>query len=281
MMSKNIQKISCYLQKISMEYPTTQLAVCIALIANACVAHAATLRLGELRVAQDNQYIVPVTLTVDGYSTFRARVMGDSRFLAALEWKSIERAPGALIVIQPKTPLTAPKKITLAVQYQGRERVGEYLLEPTTKGKTQKGKKQTVALAVPAEIPARAPKILRKEKAEEGKNEPAIAQAGEWVSPGQGGRHCPVIAVQQGSLRENVARLVDECGYTFGAWHIGSGDPDWLVDWIVDTPRIIEIDNRQGAAGLLEILANHYRLRGVPAAGDPETIDFYKERGEQ
>ena len=44
----------------------------------------------------------------------------------------------------------------------------------------------------------------------------------------------------------------------------------------VEQPRILQLDNHRGVEGLLAILLENYRLRGVRAPGEPGVINFYK-----
>ena len=86
---------------------------------------------------------------------------------------------------------------------------------------------------------------------------------------------CPVIAIRPGSLKTNIERLLGDCGARMGDWITGGEDGKTLKDWIVRDPRILAGENREGLAGLLDILYAEYRLQGLPSA-DAAAIDIYR-----
>lgn len=88
---------------------------------------------------------------------------------------------------------------------------------------------------------------------------------------------CPVLVLRPGSLRENIGRLVRECGARLGRWHTSSS-AEWLVDWKVPAQELLTRDNADGLPGLLRLLEERYRLAGVPDADRPGVIDFYRLR---
>lgn len=242
-----------------------------------------TFELGEIQQAtsiRPTQYVIPVAVAADGYSTFGVTIVSSHALRRIRKWKSVERDWGVDVVITTE-PITTPAKITLIAQYQGRERAGEYLLKPVVIREEKTGETANAGIPEPKLVSGISPVLAAAQppiEIEEGQG--AAGGPGKAVSvdaPTPVGP-CRVIAMQQGSLRANVERLVGECGFAFGAWHIGN-DPDWIVDWIVDEPRIIEIENQRGVAGLLEMLADNYSLHGVHVPGDPGTIDFYRESG--
>ncbi len=91
---------------------------------------------------------------------------------------------------------------------------------------------------------------------------------------------CPVLALQPGSLRANVERLLAACGARLGAWHTSS-DPDHLLDWRVAEPQVLSRRNADGLAGLLAQLAERFRLSGMPDPAHPDTIDIFRTRSDR
>ncbi len=88
---------------------------------------------------------------------------------------------------------------------------------------------------------------------------------------------CPVLALQPGSLRANVERLLAACGARLGAWHT-SADPDHLLDWRVAEPQLLSRRNTDGLAGLLAQLAERFQLSGMPDPAHSDTIDIFWTR---
>ena len=99
------------------------------------------------------------------------------------------------------------------------------------------------------------------------------------IGPVPSARHavCRVLLLRQGTLRENVGRLVRECGARLGRWHTSSS-PEWLVDWKVPAPELLTRRNTHGLAGLLDLLEKRFQLAGVPDVDRPDVIDFYRLR---
>lgn len=99
------------------------------------------------------------------------------------------------------------------------------------------------------------------------------------IGPVSSARHavCRVLLLRQGTLRENVGRLVRECGARLGRWHTSSS-PEWLVDWKVPAPELLTRRNTHGLAGLLDLLEKRFQLAGVPDVDRPGVIDFYRLR---
>ena len=87
---------------------------------------------------------------------------------------------------------------------------------------------------------------------------------------------CPVLTVRPGSLRNNVTRLLHECGAGMGEWVTWGGHVGVYTDWVVHDPEVLAEHNTRGLAGLLEQLQDHYGLKGVRHPRLPHTIDVYK-----
>ena len=246
----------------------------IALQAPAMTGAAPAFELGVIRQAtpaHPHQYVVPIAVVADGYSTFSATVFPDTDSMRMIrKWELIERDPGVNVVITTRQPIVTPKKITLVAQYQGRKRSGQYWLEPvmSVSGKDRKetGKSLVVALAMEPEgvKPAPVPDSLAQVSRD--------AKKAETPDP-----VCPLLALTPGSLMANIERLTAECGYRFGIWH--PGDSQDLIDWVVKATRLLE--NSQGAAGLLDMLKEDYGLLGVMGGkGSDRYIDYYEFTGE-
>ena len=94
-------------------------------------AAAWTFALGEMRqatAAAPREYVVEVDVVADGYSTFRANIVGGPDAMRLIRrWESVEREQGVDVVITLQQPIATPRIITLTAQYQGRERTGEIL----------------------------------------------------------------------------------------------------------------------------------------------------------
>ena len=107
----------------------------------------------------------------------------------------------------------------------------------------------------------------------------AILPATSYPSPNPsaGPANCRVIILRPGSLRQNIERLVRECGARLGRWYTSSS-PEWLVDWKVPAAELLARSNSHGLTGLLDLLEARYRLAGVPDVDRPGVIDFYRLR---
>ena len=93
---------------------------------------------------------------------------------------------------------------------------------------------------------------------------------------------CPVLTVKPGSLRNNVSRLISECGAGLGEWVTYGGHIGMYTDWVVHDPEVLAENNMRGLEGLLEQLERHYSLKGVRHPRLPHTIDVYKiEEGKE
>lgn len=88
------------------------------------------------------------------------------------------------------------------------------------------------------------------------------------------GADCDHVEIELGSLRENVRRLLDQCGYALGEWRVG---PDGYVDdWLIQ--RRYEVVVRDGLTGVLGLLKHNYFLEGQ-VRPFTQTIDFQSAEG--
>ena len=226
-------------------------------------AAAATFALGAVRQATPaapREYVVEVDVAADGYSTFSANIVGDTDAMRLIQkWEAVERERGVDVVITTTETIETPRIITLIAQYQGRERAGRYWLQPVIsapeEAKAVKEPKQATEKAI---VSAMAEK---PEKIESEKMEPV----------------CPNLIVRKGSLMENVKRLTAHCGHRLGTWYPGNSED--LVDWVVEVTRLLE--NNQGAAGLLNMLKEDYRLLGVMRSEGSDRYIYYELPGGQ
>ncbi len=209
--------------------------------------------LGRMRqatpAAQEN-YVVPVTVSADGYSTFSASIYASADVMQRIRWQAIERQSGVNVVISVTKPIVTPERITLVAGYQGRERIREYWLQP-------------VSVLPRSGIPEKIqPDVIGQGQANNAKPE----QEAE----------CQELLIQAGSLHANIERLTTDCGHRFGIWHPGNSQD--LVDWMVGSARLLE--NNKGAAGMLEMLKEDYGLLGVIRREESGSyIDYYELPG--
>ena len=243
--------------------------ICILPQIGLTAAAAPTFALGAVRQATPaapREYVVEVDVAADGYSTFSANIVGDTDAMRLIrKWVAVEREQGVDVVITTTETIETPKIITLIAQYQGRERAGRYWLQPVISA-LEKEKQATEKANVTA-MAENTGKIEEPEKIEPEKIEP------EKIEP-----VCPYLIVRQGSLMENVKRLTAHCGHRLGIWYPGNSED--LVDWVVEAGRLLE--NNQGAAGLLNMLKQDYRLLGVMRSeGSDRYIDYYELPGGQ
>ncbi len=218
------------------------------------VAHGGSrFELGQMQQATSvtrAEYVVPVTVSADGYSTFSASIYASREMMQSLRWQSIERQSGVNVVISVTKPIITPTRITLVVRYQGQERIREYWLQP---------------VSVPPQpvIPeAVQPDVIGQKQANNTK-------------PGQSSE-CQELLIKAGSLYANIERLTTDCGHRFGIWHPGNSQD--LVDWIVESARLLE--NNEGVAGLLDMLQEDYGLLGViRREGSKSYIDYHELPG--
>jgi len=219
------------------------------------VAHGGSrFELGQMQQATSvtrAEYVVPVTVSADGYSTFSASIYASQEMMQRLRWQSIERQSGVNVVISVTKPIIAPTRITLVVRYQGRERMREYWLQPVSVRKQQPGIPEAVQ-----------PDVTGQKQANNTK-------------PGQSSK-CRELLIKAGSLYANIKRLTAGCGHRFGIWH--PGNSQHLVDWIVESARLLE--NNEGVAGLLDMLQEDYGLLGViRREGNESYIDYHELPG--
>ena len=88
---------------------------------------------------------------------------------------------------------------------------------------------------------------------------------------------CATVSFQPGSLRENIARELLECGYRVGEWRLGSDG--YIDDWMLQEAYELTVAN--GVRGLLRALADQYGIDSElrPVAG---RVDFmYQREGHQ
>lgn len=75
---------------------------------------------------------------------------------------------------------------------------------------------------------------------------------------------CTQMTLKRGSLRTNVERLADSCGYSLAGWYLdATGDS---VDWVIKKP--FAFTTNTGVYGLLDFLLNTY---GIEAIAHPAT----------
>ncbi len=218
------------------------------------VAHGGSrFELGQMQqimpVAQ-GEYVVPVTVSADGYSTFSASIYASQDVMQRIRWQAVERKSGVNVVISMTKPIVTSKRITLVAYYQGRERMREYWLQPVSVPPQPK---------IPEEIQ---PGVIGQGQADNAKPEKET--------------ECQELLIKAGSLYANIERLTTDCGHRFGIWHPGNSQD--LVDWIVGATRLLE--NNKGAAGLLDILKEDYGLLGViRREGSESYIDYHELPG--
>ena len=82
------------------------------------------------------------------------------------------------------------------------------------------------------------------------------------------GAVCDTLTMAPGSLRSNIARLLQQCGYRLGEWRFG--DAVYLEDWVIPARYSMAID---GLTGLLAWLERSYGVAGKIRPGD-RTVDF-------
>ena len=85
------------------------------------------------------------------------------------------------------------------------------------------------------------------------------------------------VQARAGSLRENIARELLECGYKVGEWRLGSDG--YIDDWMLQEAYELTVAN--GVRGLLRALADQYGIDSElrPVAG---RVDFmYQREGRQ
>ena len=248
------ESLSSYLTAFASLQATIVNIVLMVLIVPA--AHSGSrFELGQMHQAtpvKRGEYVVPVTVSADGYSTFSASIYASANVMQRIRWQTIERQSGVNVVISVTKPIVTPERITLVAYYQGQERIQEYWLQPVPAPPQQKIPQETQ----PATIERK-----QANNAKQGKN------AG-----------CPELVIRAGSLRANIERLTAHCGHRLGIWY--PGDSQDLVDWVVEVGRRLE--NNKGAAGLLDMLKEDYRLLGVMRSeGGDRYIDYYELPGGQ
>jgi len=198
-------------------------------------------RIKQASAAWPRKYVVPVTVSADGYSTFSAYIWAEPGVMQRIRWQNVERESGVDVVITVASELIRPQKITLVAHYQGRQRVHEYWPKP-----------------VP-EPPAKPVAVIHSTQEPERSDKQPV---------------CPQLMIRPGSLYANVARLTVECDHRLGIWH--PGDQQYLLDWRVVEGRLL--DNERGIGGLLELLETDYGLLGVvrtERTGE-RTIDYHE-----
>ncbi len=238
---------------ISTRVQVTIVNIALATLVVPAVHGGSRFELGQIQQATPvtrGQYVVPVTVSADGYSTFSASIYASAHVMQGIEWQTIERQDGVNVIISVATPIVTPEKITLTARYQGRERTQEYWLQPT------------VVLSQP-------------NMAEEMPVDRTGQRQANNAKP-QEETKCRELLIAAGSLYTNVERLTTDCGYQFGIWH--PGNSEHLIDWIVADARLLE--NSRGAAGLLDILKENYGLLGVMRReGGDNYIDYHELPG--
>ena len=84
---------------------------------------------------------------------------------------------------------------------------------------------------------------------------------------------CGTVSIEPGSLRENIARELLECGYQLGEWRLGSDG--YIDDWVISETYELTVAN--GVRGLLQALADQYGL-GSELRPVAQRVDFMYQR---
>ena len=182
---------------------------------------------------------VPVHLEPDGFSSFLLQVLAPRELQQDLRWDIDPASHGVIVRIagipdQPDIPIG----LSLRAQYQGRGIQRHFTIDP----------------------PPPTPEELAALDPEPAEPPPPI---------------CPVLAIRPpGTLRENVSRLLMECGSEPGGWYTAGSNEESFVDWKITDPLVLAADNQNGLQGLLELLYAHFGLQGLPSPGQ-FAIDFY------
>ncbi|MAD06008.1 MAG: hypothetical protein CMP86_01200 [Gammaproteobacteria bacterium] len=88
------------------------------------------------------------------------------------------------------------------------------------------------------------------------------------------GARCDRVEIEAGSLRENVRRLLHQCGYTIGNWRLGADG--YVEDWMIQRPYVVVV--RDGLSGVLALLKHNYFVEGE-VRPFTQTIDFRSAAG--
>ena len=230
-------------------------------VASPLVMAGSVMELGEIRQAtpdRPHQYVIPVGVVADGYSTFSATIVSPT-MATIKKWETIERKGGVDVVVTTTRPIQTPQQIMLMAEYQGRDAAGHYQLQPVVSAREPVRPVPVPAIAIPL---ATAPTAVPLEREDAPVAEVPV---------------CPRLVVRTGSLMANVERLTGACGYVYGEWRIG--DREYLHDFRVETDH--QVENADGVQGLLSLLASDYGLSGVIRQdGNRQIIDYYEFRGD-
>jgi hypothetical protein len=88
------------------------------------------------------------------------------------------------------------------------------------------------------------------------------------------GKKCEQVEINTGSLRENVRRLLEQCGYAIGSWQLGADG--YVEDWSIQRPYAVVV--RDGLSGVLALLKHNYFVEGR-VRPFTQTIDFRSVEG--
>ena len=94
------------------------------------------------------------------------------------------------------------------------------------------------------------------------------------AQPEASSTRCERVLMERGSLRENVRRLLDRCGYAIGNWQVGTDG--YVADWIIQRPYDVTV--REGLSGVLALLRYNYFVEGQ-VRPFTQTIDFKSVEG--
>ena len=97
---------------------------------------------------------------------------------------------------------------------------------------------------------------------------------GTNVAESGAGKKCEKVEINAGSLRENVRRLLDQCGYAIGSWQLGADG--YVEDWMIQRPYAVVV--RHGLSGVLALLKHNYFVEGR-VRPFTQTIDFRSAEG--
>lgn len=74
------------------------------------------------------------------------------------------------------------------------------------------------------------------------------------ISPPQQPTHvdCGAMSLRPGSLKRNVIRILQQCGWTLTGWPADPAHADHELDWVVPVPRSLEATTLEAFVALLE-----------------------------
>lgn len=144
---------------------------------------------------------------------------------------------------------------------------------------THLGQEKTALMALKPELDqllgiqslVRLTPVMIRELAQKNQRDRQASIARRRAMAGVSTDHCGQVDIRVGSLKDNIARNIESCGFRMGLWRLGEGE--FIDDWVVQNPYQVDLETGSGVKALVDFIDRNYQIRGTINQID-QTIDF-------